>query len=173
MLEQSGLLLGGWQPSWPEAGAPRTQPVLDLATARPLGFVRSKAGLRWPVLRWLSRPALEVYETEDASHLCTVARHPGLPWCWEVRDAENRRVAVVSRRRVQDGAGRPLARVEWPAGPDPGRFLTPQRAELGTFHLTPRGTALTFAHCLEQAPFAKMALLGAVLTYESSLTEPS
>jgi hypothetical protein len=171
MLEQRGLILGPWQPA--ATGGDRTRAVLDLASGRRLGFVRRKAGLSWPVLRWLGRQVQEVYETEDASLLCVVARLRGLPWCWEVRDAEDRRVAVVYRRLLLDGAGRRLAQVTWPAGPAAGTFHSLQGGELATFQPAAAGTSLTFGGSLEQAPFTKMALLGAVLSYEAALAKPA
>jgi hypothetical protein len=173
MLEQRGLLLGPWRQAeaGPGAARGRTRPVTDLDGGRPLGFVRLLPGLDWPLLRWLSRPSFEVYETEDASLLCTAARLRGLPWCWEVRDAEERRVAVVYRRLVLDGAGRRLAAVAWLAGAGPARFLGPRGAELGSCRAGPGWTALTFAACLAQAPFTRMALLGATLTYEAVLAK--
>jgi hypothetical protein len=170
MLEQRALLFGPWQPA--EAGV-WTQPVLDRVSRQRLGFVRHRTGIRWPLLRWLGRETLEVFETEDASLLCSVHRPRGLSWCWEVRDADERRVGQVYRRLVLDGVGRRLALVVWPSSGSSGRFLTPQDAEIGTFARLDEGTCLTFAPALDNSPFARMALLGAVLTYETSLARMS
>jgi hypothetical protein len=166
MLEQDGLWLGSWRlvpaGKWGRAGRPAwTRAVLDLATRRQLGFVLRKAGLAWPFLRWLTGYTLQVYETEDASLLCTLTRCWSPAWCWDVHDAEARRVAVVYRGLVLDGAGYRLARIV--AGNDEGRFLSPQGVELGTFHLAGGEASLTFAPVLEREPFARMALLGTTL----------
>jgi len=172
MLECHGLLLGPWQPVPEPAGhaasagaAPgdRSRAVLDLATGERLGFARWKRGLSWPLLRWLARQVVKVYETEDASLLCTVTRCRGPFWRWEVHDADERRVAVLYRWLLLDGAGYRLAFIERAAVGGAGRFLSLQRQELGAFRVGPQGTSLTFAPLLERDPFARMALLGAVL----------
>jgi hypothetical protein len=170
MLEQDGLWLGPWQltpagkasAAVGRAGRPAwTRPVLDLASRRQLGFVLRRAGLALPLLRWLTGYTLAVFETEDASLLCTLTRCWSPAWCWDVQDADGRRVAVVYRRLLLDGAGYRLARIV-PADPA-GNFLSPQGIELGTFRLAGGEAYLTFAPVLEREPFARMALLGATL----------
>jgi hypothetical protein len=128
-----------------------------------LGFVRWKRGPTWPVLRWLAPQVLKVYETEDASLLCTVTRCRGPFGRWEVHDADERRVAVIYRRLLLDGAGYRLASIERPAAGGGGRFLAPPAQELGAFRVGSQGTTLTFAAAVDRDPFARMALLGAVL----------
>jgi hypothetical protein len=173
MLEQRTLLLGPWQltDSGPGLGAAWTQPVFAVPGGQRLGFIHHQLGIRWPLLRWLSRETLEVFETEDASLLCRVLRPCGLPWRWEVRDADERRVGLVSRRLVLDGIGRRLAVVCWSSGSASGRFFTPQGGQIGAFTRQADGTCLTFDPSLDNSPFARMALLGAVLVYELSLPQ--
>jgi hypothetical protein len=174
MLEQQGLLLGPWRQAAatdkmnrpPAAPGERLRDVFDLATKQHLGFTRARTGAAWPGFRWLARRMLEVFETEDASLLCTATRSWGLAWGWEVCDADERRVATVYRRLILRNTGRALAMAQRPKGPAPGRFLNPQGTELGTFTITPEGLSLTFAPVLEGDPFARMALLGAVLSYD-------
>jgi hypothetical protein len=175
MLEQQGLLLGPWQPVPAGRADPRaartspgdwTRTVLDLATAERLGFARWRGGTSWQVLRWLASQVIKIYETEDASHLCTLRRAWGPLAAWQVHDAEERRVAVIYRRLILDGAGHRLARVERPPGGELGRFLGPQGQDMGGFRLGAEGTSLTFAPLLDNSPFARMALLGAALTAE-------
>jgi hypothetical protein len=162
MLEQRGLLLGPWQPAPPAA----IRPVTDLATGAPLGFARRRTGRGWHWLRWLWQRPVEVFETDDASLLCALHRGWSLAWCWEVSDAEGRRVAVVYRRFLLDNLGAPVARAVAADAQHPGRFLARDGRELGTFRGVAGGTALTFADALDNDPFARMALLGAVLAYE-------
>ena len=177
MLEQQGLLLRPWRLAAPadkshQAAAALTEPgtrnrdVLDLASGRELGFVRARQSPVWRGFRWLARRILEAYETEDASLVCSVTRSWGLAWGWEVCDAEERRVAVVYRRLIVHSTGRALAVTEWPAESSPGHFLNPRGTELGSFTSAPEGTSVTFAAILDGDPFSRMALLGAVLSYE-------
>src|SRR3954466_11038869 len=103
MLERKALLLLPWT----LAAAPR-RPVLDGPGGPALGFVcRTRPGPRW--LRWLASPRLEVYETEDASLLCTVAAPAWGRGPHTVRDAEGRCVGSVANGFVFDPFGRRVA----------------------------------------------------------------
>jgi len=160
MLERQGLVLGPWATPDTRAGHPSRRVVLDAATGEPLGFVaRAAPGTRW--LSWLRPAVLEVYETEDASLLCTL-RGPSLGRrAWEVQDAEGRHVATLSQAVVRDAEGRQQATLHRSARG--GTFFTPTGLELAAFTPSERGTVLTFTAALEGNPFARMALLGATL----------
>jgi hypothetical protein len=160
MLERQGLVLGPWATPDTRPDQLRRRVVLDAATGEALGFVTQAApGTRW--LRWLRPAVLEVYETEDASLLCTL-RGPSLGRrVWEVQDAEGRRVATLSQAVVRDAEGRQQATLRKSARG--GTFFTPSGLELAAFTPSERGVVLTFAGALEGNPFARMALLGATL----------
>jgi hypothetical protein len=164
MLERPGLVLGPWgPPDAPGDAAPR-RAVLDAATGEPLGFVRQAApGPRW--LRWLAPVVFEVYETEDASLLCTVRAPSWSRRAWEVQDSEGRRVASVVRAVVLDAEGARQAVLR--GSPDGGIFCNPSGLELASFARTAAGTTLRFAPAVEGHPFARMALLGATLAFDS------
>jgi hypothetical protein len=171
MLEQQGLLLRPWQAAaepqgQPQAPGGRRRDVLDLATGQPLGFVRGPASKGCFLVRWLTRRVLEVYEMEDASLLCTVSRPWGLAWGWEVLDADDRRVAVVYRHLILHASGRVLAVTDWFERSSAGHFLGPSGTELATFQPGPEGMTLNFGPALARDPFARMALLGAVLVLD-------
>jgi hypothetical protein len=161
MLERQGLVVGPWAavPDLRE-GRPRRRAVLDAATGEPLGFVaRAAPGTLW--LRWLRPAVLEVYETEDASLVCTL-RGPSLGRrTWEVRDSEGRRVATLFQAVVRDAEGRRQATLQRSARG--GTFYNQAGLALAAFTPCERGTVLTFAAALEGNPFARMALLGATL----------
>lgn len=195
MLESHGLLLGPWaappRSRWPgrpraEAGG-RTRAVLDLATAAALGFAYRSPGTAgvWP--RWLARPRIEVYETEDASLVFSACR----AWwsgAWDVSDAEGRAVggfragafrlsaeavrlwqlpaaAAGAKHRgtlVRDRFGRLLAWVDG-AGPATGRLVAADGAALADLTRTDQGTEVRFVPARDDNPFLKMLLLAAVL----------
>jgi hypothetical protein len=144
----------------------KVRPVADAATRRRLGFVTRQSGGGGPLLGWLAGGALLVYETEDASLLCSVHRTWSFARRWEVCEADGRRVALVYRALLVDALGYPLAEVEPPAGAHAGRFVGRRCQELGNFRPDGLGTSLAFAAELDNDPFARMALLGAVLAYE-------
>ncbi|HYT91053.1 MAG TPA: hypothetical protein VEL76_20240 [Gemmataceae bacterium] len=166
MLERPALVLCPWAaPTLPpgrEAGAPTgpRRTVLDPGGPA-LGFVaRVPSGPRW--LRWLTSPHLEVYETEDASLLCTVS---GAAWGRrgrDVRDSEGRLVGTVRQLLLFDASGRLLAQGR-PATDGATRFVSPAGLDLGVFAPCENGTLLTLMPVIDGDPFARMLLLGATL----------
>ena len=168
MLEQQGLLLGPWAPPAGTRGAGRhgaaaARAVLDASTRSRLGVVRQRGGGGRLWLRWLGRQSLEVCEAEDESLLCTVLSPWWLARVGEVYDADERRVAVVHGPRVLDGYGQLLADFRTSAQGGRGRFVAPEGVELGQVITAGAETILQFSAAVAEQPFAKMALLGAVL----------
>jgi hypothetical protein len=92
MLEHTCLLIHGWNPS--DADASWRRVVTDSA-GQPLGFVQYQPPRQDSWLAWLRRTRLEVYETEDASHLMTLVRGWRFGRTWNVYDAEDRFVGTV------------------------------------------------------------------------------
>src|SRR5262245_42385623 len=141
MLERHALLLRAWAPpagrppdrgragaEGPPPGSP-TRAVLDPGTGEPLGFV-SRRRPAWPWLGWLVRPALEVYETEDASLLCTLHGPWALTRGWEVRDADDRLVGVCRGAAAWDRFGGCLGVLTRAGEGGLLRCVSPQGAEL-------------------------------------------
>jgi hypothetical protein len=159
MLEYQGLALGPWA----DEDGERRRIVSVPASGNALGFVRAHGtlGSRWS---WLARRSFEVFETEDASLLMSVYRPWGPFRGWSVFDAEDRRVAFIYRQSILDGAGERLAWVR-PVEAGRGQFFAPGGAEVGSFELRHDRSLLTFGEALEGKPFARMALLGAVLSW--------
>jgi hypothetical protein len=117
-------------------------------------------GPRW--LRWLTSPRLEVYETEDASLLCTVS---GSGWgrrVRTVRDSEGRLIGNVRQTLLFDAHGRLQAQGR-SATAGGMQFFSPAGLELGAFAPCENGTLLTLTAAIEGDPFARMLLLGATL----------
>jgi len=164
MLEQSSLLLGAWVP--PSAGSQEASPtraVLEPVSRVRLGFVRRRHP---PWSRWLGRQALDIYEAQDESLLSTVLAPWWLQRAWEVYDAEERRVAIVRGPEVLDGFGRPLALLHQEEKGRVTKFLTTEGVELGEWIVTGEEALLQFAPAVVSQPFAKMALLGVLLSHD-------
>jgi hypothetical protein len=174
MLEQPALLLRPWSaPPLPlptpelgevarQAGWTHTRAILDAGTAAPLGLAARRPACGWPGLRWLFRRTVEVYETVDAALLCLLY----VPWwgtrTWQVCDSDDRLVGRVRCGQVWDGLGNELGLLLL-NGAGSGRFVAPSGAELATFTQRGADTLLTFGAELNGEPFAKMALLAALL----------
>jgi hypothetical protein len=163
MLEQSALLLRPW-PAAADAGADGAARrwIVDAATGTPLGFAcwQAPPGKQW--WSWLLPAVLAVHEAEDEPLLFTVCRFWGLGPSWVVRDADDRLVATVRRRRIEDRYGQTFLLVE--AGPDGAcRFRGRSGHEAGTLTRSPEGIRVTFAAAAN--PFTRMALLAAALRW--------
>jgi hypothetical protein len=164
MLEARALLLRPWADgTGPDTAAPRRRAIEDLATGRPLGYVRRQpAGVpRW--LLWLAAPVLEVHEAGDEPLLFTIHRFWNLGPFWEVRDADGRPVAVVRPSRIEDRLGRGLAIRERAADGTEAWLHGPGEPPLATATRTADGIRLRFGDALAGEPFVKMALLAAAL----------
>jgi len=197
MLESHDLLLRPWAAPPParwfshiraEAGS-QTRAVLDLAAGTSLGFAYRSPGTAAPWPRWLGRPRLAVYETEDASLVFTACR----AWwsgAWDVADAEGRAVgsfragafrlstqaiqlwqlprtsgAAASKYHgtlIRDRFGRLLAWVD-AAGLETGRLVAADGAALAHLTRAGQGTEVCFVPSQEGNPFLKMLLLAALL----------
>src|SRR4051812_32879190 len=106
MLEQPRLYLEPWRAD--TAGGQVRRVIRDHATGQPLGFAAWRTEFTWDWLnRWLPG-RLEVFETEDASHLCSLEA----PWLWRrgwrVVDAEERLIGRVWDRWLHDETGHVL-----------------------------------------------------------------
>jgi hypothetical protein len=103
-----------------------------------------------------------VYETEDASLLCTVH---GRRWrrLWRVQDSEGRHVGVIDGAVLLDAEGRRLGLRRAAAG-NSGNVVSPGGLELASFAPGERGLLVSFTAAVEGDPFARMILLAAALT---------
>jgi hypothetical protein len=131
-------------------------------------------------------------ENQDQALLCTVEWRWGWPSWWEVLDADLLSVGTFQERWlhqppflpeplrlcqaasrvqepfrglvVQDGIGRLLAFTEHAPAKHQGRLVASRGESLATLRPAAPGFCLEFGVSIAQEPFAKMALLGAVLS---------
>src|SRR5579864_3784775 len=157
MLECAELLMG----SWTQEGGIRQRAINGPETHR-LGRVRAVLP-SW--LSWLGRQVQEVLETDDDCLLMTLRRPWGLARTWEIFDAEERRVGILFRNLLLDGEGRHVAHARHNKDHRSGSFCDPDGSELGTFAVQESATLLAFSPTLEDNPFTRMILLGAVLSW--------
>jgi hypothetical protein len=170
MLESSQLLLRPWAPSTQltdrlgrTPSLTWTRGILDAASDEVLGAAswRQRATPIW--LRWLVRPSVEVYETEDQSLLCTVRRGWGPATSWHVSDADGRPVGTIRGAVVLNALGRRLGVFESLGAGTTRRFRAPDGREMGTLQQRGDGTLVSFGADLEGDPFSRMILLAAAL----------
>ena len=167
MLEHSQLLLQGWtKKPLPEGGLAWVRTIAD-ASDHLLGFVRLDGVPAASWFSWFRKVRLDVFETEDASHLLTITRSWGVLQIWEVDDAEGRHVGTIHTKNIVSSEGGRLAYFD-PQPGDQGRILDPVGRVLARFAKKPGGVwELTFTPEPATNPFLRMLALGSVLTMEA------
>jgi hypothetical protein len=163
MLEQPAILLRPWPPATEVGpGGAARRPIVDAPTGTALGFAcwQVPPGQGW--WNWLLPAVLAVHEAEDEPLLFTVCRLWGLGSTWVVRDADDRLVATVRRRRIEDRFGQTLLLLE--PGPDGVCRCQGQAGrEAGTLTRAADGIHVQFAATAN--PFTRMALLATALRW--------
>jgi hypothetical protein len=167
MLEQSPLLVHGWKRSAQHGPAAEAwiRPITDDA-ARPLGFVRYQLlpALSW--FFWLRRVRLDVFETEDASHLMSLTRSWTMLQIWELYDADERHVGSVYPKTLVASAGESLGYLDLESD-EQGRIINPGGRALARFCKKNRAAfEMAFAPDLTANPFLRMMMLGCLLTLD-------
>ena len=165
MLEHSTLLLHEWTRSPTPDGQTWVRPIADSAGRR-LGFVRHQklAAMSW--LFWLRKIRLDVFETDDASHVMTLTRSWTLFPIWELHDAEDRHVGSVYPKSLVTCDGDVLGYLELHAS-EQGRILDPAGHALARVGKRGGVQELNFAGDSVN-PFLRMLVLSAVLALDAN-----
>ncbi len=153
------MVVHGWtQKAELDGGLAWIRSVTDGAD-RPLGFVRLDGAPRGSWLNWFRKVRLDVFETDDASHLMSVTRSWGMLHIWEVDDAEDRHIGTVYTKSIVSAEGERLAWIEH------GRLLDRAGQQLASFGRKAQGVLeVTFAP--PPNPFVRMLVLGCALALE-------
>ena len=163
MLENASLLVHGWtQRAEPDGGRAWIRPITDTA-GHPLGFVRLAGDARGSWFSWFRKVRLDVFETDDASHLMSVSRSWGMLRIWEVDDAENRHVGTIHANSIISSDGEQLAAIEHESSERVHLFDSIGRP-LANFGQSTACVELTFAAASN--PFLRMLVLTCVLAQE-------
>jgi hypothetical protein len=166
MLEHSPLMVHAWRRTPLNDGEAWTRPITDGAS-RPLGFVRHEnaAGFSW--LFWLRNLRLDVFETDDASHLMSLTRSRLMLPIWEVRDAEDRQVGSIYPKSFIASSGELLGFLDLERG-EHGRILDSSGSVLAKF-AKKTGAQLEVAFMPEPTvnPFLRMLVLASILTLDA------
>jgi hypothetical protein len=166
MLEHSCLHIEGWTRQALPTGETTWRRRITDAGGLPLGHGQlvGDAGAWW--FSWLRSLRLEVYETEDASHLMSLVRSWGMLQVWEVYDAEERRVGSLYSSNLVDAEGERRGYVDLQAR-GRGRIFDRESRELAALRWpTPGMLELAFPAEANPNPFLRMLILGSVLTLD-------
>jgi hypothetical protein len=171
MLEQPSLLLRPWLHAFDEAW-PKTlahsggwlRTIVNPTTEQRLGIAAWETAGQNGWRTWLARKRIQVYESDDESLLMTLYRPWPLARTWDVRDAEERRVAQLSRLGVFDGFGAPLATVSLSSDGSESALRGAEGVVMATWQELPgHGRYLRFGEGFDDNPFIRMTALAVVL----------
>jgi len=164
MLETSTLVIDPWAPSAPLGAAPAWMRSIVDDGGRSLGFVRFVGNPSAFWFKWLRRVRLEVYETDDASHLMSVTRAWGFLRHWQIHDADEHHVGGVYLQTIVTSENQAIAYLDL----GESRMLDPSGRVLARFEPAGNRLKLTFAANLPLNPFERMVLLGTVLSLDAA-----
>lgn len=162
MLEHLHLLLHAWAHG--PAGWSR---LVTGPGGESIGLVRFVGDPAGPWLSWFRGLRLEVFETQDESHLLTLTRSWGFLQIWEVYDSEDHHVGSIYSRSLATSENERIGFLDR----DNNRILDPANKQLAMFH--ERGDAgleVKFDPSGPSNPFLRMLLLSCVLTFEPTPT---
>lgn len=163
MLEQASLLVQAWmQAPNGGGGALWTRSISD-ADQKPLGFARLDRHTRSTWLPWFRKLRIDVFETEDASHLMSVSRLFAMSRAWVVDDAEDRRIGSIHAKLLLSSEGGTVASVQVESA-HRVRLLDGANQFVATAQKHGALVELTFAP--PPHPFVRMLVLGWVLSLE-------
>jgi hypothetical protein len=165
MLEHASLFIHGWTRSIQADGLEAwTRSIVD-ADGRQLGFVAYQrlAANSW--LFWLRKIRLDVYETEDASHLLSLMRSWTMRSIWDLYDAEERHIGCIYPKSLVASDGSLLGFLDMETR-NQGRILDHAGGVLATFTRCASRIELTFASEPTGNPFLRMLMLGAILALD-------
>jgi hypothetical protein len=166
MLDYTTLLIHPWtQSAQPDGSIAWIRQIAEIA-GRPLGFVRLDRRSADSWFFWLRQLRLDVFETEDASHLMSLKRSWTLRTIWELHDAEERHVGYIYPKSLVASEGGMLGFLEF-QGRGQGRILDHAGHALAQFSASEADEArVTFTPAPEVNPFLRMLILGAVLALD-------
>jgi hypothetical protein len=163
MLEHGSLLMHSWIQKADADGSPAWIRAITETTGRPLGFVRRTGNPSGSWFFWFRKVRLDVFETDDASHLMSVSRSWGMTRMWEVDDAEDRHVGTIQANAIVSSDGEPLASIERESN-ECVLLCDYIGRPLASFGTTANGVELVFAS--PSNPFVRMLVLGSVLAQD-------
>ncbi len=164
MLESDALIL--ILEPWDHPQSRNRKRRIRNAAGMYLGFADWRPAWTLPIIGRWSWPIVRVFETEDASLVCTVFQRSTQRW--EVFDAENRLVGacqyhLAEGTRIDDAFGRPVAWLIGKPGTSHRRIGGPDGGEIGSVHQMNEQSRLEFDPDSEVSPFVKMVLVAAVI----------
>src|SRR5215475_13614741 len=95
MLEHASFYIHGWARSVQADGAESWTRSITHSDGRALGFARFQRLAADSWLFWLRKIRLDVFETEDASHLLSLIRSWTMRSIWDLYDAEERHIGWI------------------------------------------------------------------------------
>jgi hypothetical protein len=160
MLEQSTWVLEPWTCDAASSDAPAQVANICDAAGKRLGFVRLHDPSKSSWLSWLGRVRLDVFETDDASHLMTLRRAWGVLGSWDIEDADQRHVGTIYSKTVVTATSDRLGYIDR----GEGRILDAAGKVLARLATTSAACQIHLAAGVSANPFVRMLVFGSALT---------
>jgi hypothetical protein len=129
-------------------------------SGRDIGWIVAHPLRWWP---WKIIATLSAFEGPDRSAIFAGRRAGWWPGDWDVHEADGRLVGLVRGAHVLHAGGEVLGRVIRERDGATGRIVSPGGSRLVDWKLVDSGVQIEFAADLDEQPFAKMAVIIAVL----------
>jgi hypothetical protein len=167
MLEQPLLLIHAWRQTTLANGESAWIRAVADANGKRLGFVRFVGDPKGSWFSWLRKVRLDLYETDDASHLFSLKRSWSMLRIWEVDDADDRHVGTVYTKTIVSSEGDRLGYLDRETA-EHGRILD-RTGQVLLRYVTKTGDDVELAFVKEGTtnPFLRMLMLGCVLTLDA------
>lgn len=168
MLEHSSLVVQAWTRTILVEGVEAWIRAITDSTAHPLGFVRWQKPAEPSWFFWRRKARLDVFETQDASHLMTLTRSWTMLRLWDVHDAEERHIGTIYPKRLVANEGQLLGFLDLESARQGRIFDLSGHILLRFAKKTGDDLEVTFAQDQAVNPFLRMLMLGCLLTLNAT-----
>ena len=168
MLEESILIVEAWSHHDISAGKRAWIRRINDRAGHSLGFVQFDGDLNRTWWSWFRKLRLEVFETDDASHLMTITRRWGILGNWLIQDSEEHHVGNLYARTIVTSEPAKIGLFELEAT---GNVCVHDRQSRVIARISRRSTSvheIAFTSDMPANPFVRMLVFGSILTLAPS-----
>jgi hypothetical protein len=164
MLEEADFLVHAWSRHAVSNGESAWIRNITNSSSKQLGFVRFDGDPERSWWSWLRQVRLDIFETEDASHLLTILKNWGVLGSWIVQDAEGNHVGNLYSSTIITSEPLKIARIDIDAN---GNGAIRDMATQPIARVVQRADGvqeIAFTSEMSSNPFVRMLVLASVLT---------
>jgi hypothetical protein len=167
MLEESTLIIEAWAHHEISAGKRVWIRRITSAAGRPLGFAQFAGDPNRTWWSFFRNVRLDVFETEDASHLLSITRRWGILGNWLIRDSEENHVGNLYARTIVTSVPAKIGLFDLEADGNVCVHDMQSRVIARVLTRTLNVHEIAFTSDLPANPFVRMLVFGSILTLSS------